>query len=73
MLPREGEVKYLNQLGEKVKPLVPQFPLAEPAGQLLVTSRFGMDRKQMYYSSNTILIAPLGHTEAQRPHPLQNS
>ena len=37
MLPREGEVKYLNQLGEKVKPLVPQFPLAEP---VTITSSF---------------------------------
>jgi len=29
---REGEVKYLNQVGEKLtNPLIPQFPLAEPA------------------------------------------
>ena len=28
---REGERSYLNQWDEKIKPLVPQFPLAEPA------------------------------------------
>ena len=31
---REGEVTNLNQWGKDLKPLVPQFPLAEPAGDL---------------------------------------
>lgn len=29
--------------------------------------------KQIHYSSSTILIAPLEHTKAQIPHPLQKS
>ena len=34
---REGEVTNLNQRGKTLKPLIPQFPLAEPASTLIPT------------------------------------